>query len=438
MLNNIKSILILTILLSMLTYCSSSKPAAVQDEGSDKIAPAIAYPSSYPDHIILNLTQDPATSISVAWRTSTVVSKGMVEIAKAGHGPNFTDDVRQVAATMHALTSTSIPAHYFNVTVNDLQPAQTYVYRVGSGDHWSEWIQYTTPAGNGEAFSFIYFGDAQNDIKSMWSRVIREAYATMPKAAFMLHAGDLVNRYNSDVHWDEWFNAGAFIHAMVPGMMTPGNHEYRAGKLSPQWQPQFSLPMNGPEGFEETCYYVDYENMRIISLNSMKMVRDNKSIKPQIDWLKEVLENNPKEWTAVTLHHPLFATKPGRDNDLLRNNLKPLFDEYNVDLVLQGHDHAYGRGHNVPEGTTGEEGRSRTMYVVSVSGPKMYELSDEEWMDRRANETQLFQLISVDGKVLRYEAYTAAGMLYDAFEINKEGDTKSIINRIPDVPERVE
>ena len=26
------------------------------------------------------------------------------------------------------------------------------------------------------------------------------------------------------------------------------------------------------------------------------------------------------------------------------------FEEYDVDLVLQGHDHAYGRGHNVPVG----------------------------------------------------------------------------------------
>jgi len=433
MLSAFRNITTLILLTLVLPYCSGSK-SAMSPESNE----SVAQPTSYPDHIILNLTQDPSTSLAVAWRVSTGVSDGNVEIATAGHGPDFTDDVRSIKANLQSLLSTEIRAHYFNAVVEDLEPGSTYVYRVGSGDHWSEWIQYTMPSGEGNAFSFIYFGDAQNDIKSMWSRVIREAYTQMPRAAFMLHAGDLVNRYNSDSDWHEWFEAGSFIHAMVPGMMTPGNHEYRAGNLSPQWRPQFNLPANGPKGFEETCYYVDYGNMRVISLNSMKMVRDSKSVKPQVNWLEEVLKNNTKDWTTVTLHHPLFATKPGRDNGLLRNNLKPLFDKYGVDLVLQGHDHAYGRGHNVSEGITGEEGSSRTMYVVSVSGPKMYEISDEEWMDRKAGNTQLFQLISVDGKILKYEAYTAAGMLYDAFEINKEGDIKTIINRIPDVPERLD
>ena len=80
-----------------------------------------------------------------------------------------------------------------------------------------------------KSLSLVYFGDAQNDVKSMWSRVIREAYSTMPKVDFMLHAGDLINRHDRDVEWGDWFYAGGFIHAMVPSVMTPGNHEYGDG-----------------------------------------------------------------------------------------------------------------------------------------------------------------------------------------------------------------
>jgi hypothetical protein len=33
------------------------------------------------------------------------------------------------------------------------------------------------------------------------------------------------------------------------------------------------------------------------------------------------------------------------------------------------------------------------VYVVSVSGPKMYNLEREDWMARTAEDTQLYQVI---------------------------------------------
>ena len=357
-----------------------------------------AWPKAEPDHIILTVTDDLSTSVAVTWRTSPAVSNGFVELSVAGHGPEFPEESKRFEATTQSLTTTEIPANYHSALLSGLEAGETYVYRVGNESNSSEWIQFTTAVPD-EEFSFIYFGDAQNDIKSMWSRVIREAYTQMPKASFMLHAGDLINRYNSDTDWNEWFEAGSFIHSMIPAMMTPGNHEYRSGSLSPQWGPQFSLPQNGPDDHKETCYFFHYNNTLVISLNSMKALRNNESVKIQADWLRTVLEENTKQpnakWIVVTLHHPLYATKAGRDNDVLREYFQPLFEQYDVDLVLQGHDHAYGRGHNVPTGSTEVANSSKTVYVVSVSGPKMYELDKQDWMSRKAKNTQLFQLITV-------------------------------------------
>ena len=45
-------------------------------------------------------------------------------------------------------------------------------YRVGDGVNWSEWFHFRTASDRPEPFSFIYFGDAQTDLKSLWSRVI--------------------------------------------------------------------------------------------------------------------------------------------------------------------------------------------------------------------------------------------------------------------------
>ena len=226
---------------------------------------------------------------------------------------------------------------------SDLEPETVYAYRVGDGVNWSEWFHFRTASATPEAFSFVYFGDAQNNIRSMWSRVIREAYRDAPKAAFLLHAGDLVNRAESDAEWGEWFGAGGWLNAMTPSVAIPGNHEHvkmpdgRRRKLSHHWRNVFTFPENGPRGLEETCFTMTYHNLRIIGLNSNEMHEE------QARWLDRVLAQNESEWVVCTFHHPVFSTGKDRDNPELRALWKPIFDKYKVDLVLQGHDHTYGQ-----------------------------------------------------------------------------------------------
>lgn len=399
--------------------------------------------SPVPDRVILNVTETPEKSVAINWRTDTTVAESFVEWAPATPGTEFLSQVKRISANIQPLAvrhgdEPTIKAHYFAAKIEDLTAGRKYVYRVGNGNDWSEWHQMRMPRR--EKLSFIYFGDAQNDVKSMWSRVIREAYKTTPEIDFMLHAGDLINRHDHDLEWGEWFYAGNFIHATIPGVMTPGNHEYGKGVvLSPHWRPQFNLPANGPKGLEETCYVINYTALKVVSLDAEQIDESPYYLEKQAQWLDSILTHDPRKWTAVTLHYPLFSTKPNRDNEKLRSRFKPIFDKHRVDIVLQGHDHAYGRGmvNNVSAGAAVKDGNSGTMYVVSVSGPKMYDVSDDPWMQRKARNTQLFQIITIEGDKLAYEAYTASGELYDAFDLQKAGKKPNkLVNRIPALPER--
>ena len=150
---------------------------------------------------------------------------------------------------------------------------------------------------------------------------------------------------------------------------------------------------------------------------------------------------------VCTFHHPIFSTAKDRDNAVLRNAWKPILDKYKVDLVLQGHDHSYGRTGldtplvttgNVPTGVNQVDGKTGTVYVVSVSGPKMYNLQSQPIMKRSAEDTQLYQVIHIDGPSLKYEARTATGDLYDAFTLSKrKGDINQIVEQGPSTPERL-
>ena len=375
---------------------------------------------------------------------------GFVEIALASDGPEFLlGEVKKIKATSERFENQNkreslVKAVFHSALVADLQPNTTYIYRVGNGSedngYWSEWFQFTTAHDDNNAtFSFIYFGDAQNNVKSLWSRVIRSSYRQFPEVDFMLHAGDLINSRDANAEWGEWFYAGSFIHATVPSVMTPGNHEYRDGELSSLWRPQFTLPENGPlDAVKETCYTVDYQNMKLISIDAEAFDENLEARAAQIKWLDSVLNANTKKWTAVTLHFPIFSTAKGRDNKELREALKPLMDKYQVDLVLQGHDHTYARGFVKNEGkgltVVNDAG---TIYAVSVSGPKMYESKDQDWMVRRGEYTQLFQIITVSKDTIKYGAYTPIGTLYDAFELIKRDGKKQLINKVPDTPVRL-
>jgi hypothetical protein len=133
----------------------------------------------------------------------------------------------------------------------------------------------------------------------------------------------------------------------------------------------------------------------------------------------------------VTFHHPVYSTAGGRDNPEIRQLWQPILQKFNVAIVLQGHDHAYGR-QNVPTGLAGVDDRSGTVYVVSVSGPKMYRLGPEtgKTMARRAEYTQLYQVVRVSYEKVRFEAYTVTGQLYDAFELTKN---RNGTNRFRDI-----
>lgn len=380
-----------------------------------------------PDRIMVNPLESAHTGIAITWRSGISAGDQSVQWSEA-HAHPVTDLANYQISKGRCQTDTvdyegeTSVFRSCRTKLSDLEPGKTYMYRVGSNDGgWSEWIQVDMPEGHQDStLTFIYLGDPQNDLRSQWSRTIREAYATAPDADFILYAGDLVNEGYNDPEWKDWYEAGSFIHRMIPSIMTAGNHEYTDVILTPLWRSHFTLPENGPKDIEElggACYYVDYPNLRVISLDGEQIDEDPQMRLAMVHWLREVLEQTSQKWVVMTMHYPFYSTKPDRSNPKLRKAFKPLVDEFGVDLILQGHDHGYGRGMlDRQEKGPVQEG---TMYVVSVSGPKMYDVGHEKWMQKRGDNVQLYQVIEIKGNQLKYRSYTTDGELFDSFSLEK-------------------
>jgi len=431
--------------------------------------------SEWPDRIVATMEGDPATSISVSWRTVGTVQQTKAEIARALPDARF--DLTGVAqsADTQILDLTKIPVSgavmavehnqglpptsHHSVRFDGLEPDTLYAYRVqGAEGQWSEWFQTRTAPRQGR-LRFIYLGDAQNGLASHWPRVIRAAFQSAPDARFILHAGDLVNRGSRDLEWANWFRASGFIHGMIPAVPVAGNHEYdtielpeteRQRILSLLWRPQFRLPETPelPAELQETVYEVRYSpDLHVYVLNS-----NMPDMSQQAAWLDSKLAQSDARWRIVSMHHPIYSSGRERDNSDKREVLLPVLLKHRVDLVLQGHDHTYARGAvgtqaQAPgrRAATDEAGIT-TMFVNSVSGPKQYPFSQNGWddyaptgvtLERLAENAQFYQIIGIDGDELHYAAYTADGTLYDEVRLRKSADgLKAIASTRPLPPMR--
>ena len=389
--------------------------------GYSQINPA----SKYPDRIVLNLTSSPTTSLAVTWRTDASISTGYCEWQPASDTKIRPSDSQSEQAISKTVTyqyenDPKITVNQHTKILSGLIPGTKYIYRVGSGEYWSEWFQVQLPPAGNKKISFLYFGDPQTGLKSEWSRIVRKGWQQNPDCSFILYAGDLINRAGRDVEWEEWFDAGAFIFQMVPQVMTPGNHDYQDLAPARFWNSQFSQPSNGPAGLNGTCFFIDFPLLRLISIDSAagSELEDENSypLMAQKAWLDSVLRTNPKMWTVLTTHLPFYSTKDTRDNPQLRKHFQPLLEKYKVDLVLTGHDHSYGRG-RVSDNP--ENKKPSIVYIVSVSGPKLYPAGTKKWMEKSAGNLELFQDISIDEHQLSYKSFTASGNLFDAFTIHR-------------------
>ncbi|HPE76233.1 MAG TPA: metallophosphoesterase family protein [Draconibacterium sp.] len=388
----------------------------------------INVPSPFPDRIVLNLTEEP-NSVAVTWRTDTSVSEGLCELHPLTGGRIIPENVNSFKAKTTTVKyeykdEPAIEANQHSVFLSGLIPGSKYLYRVGSNAVWSEWIEFKVPSNSNDSFSFVYFGDPQADIKSQWSRVIRKAYNTVPDCAFMLYGGDIINRAGRDLEWEEWFEAGSFIYGSVPQVLTPGNHDYNDLQLDLHWKHQFAQPLNGPKEVKGTCFFIDYKNLKIISIDSAvesELEDENGSaFKSQKAWLDSVLSVNTKQWVVLTTHLPFYSSKETRDNPLIRKHFQPILEKYNVDLVLNGHDHSYGRG----IASDNPDIKPSVMYVVSVSGPKLYEAGNKDWMQFKGGNIQLFHEITIEENKLNFKAFTADGELFDQFSLKKNENGK--------------
>ena len=306
--------------------------------------------------------------------------------------------------------------HRHTAVLRGLSSGTTYVYSVGDGSEagWTEPAEFSTAPASAQPFSFIYLGDAQNSL-DRWGTLVHNAFRSHPEAAFYLMAGDLVNRGADRDDWDSLFHNADGIYdrrALVPAI---GNHECQRGKPE-LYLKQFALPRNGPKSIEsERAYSFEYGKALFVILDA------NLDPVTQTAWLEQKLSQTQAAWKFVMFHQPAYSSGGNRDNLEVRAAWTPLFDKYHVDMVLQGHDHAYLRTYPLRAGERVPSPREGTVYVISVSGTKSYAQAKHDYTEFGMTNVPTFQVLGLQTNPnrLQYRAYDADAKLRDELVIEK-------------------
>jgi acid phosphatase type 7 len=145
---------------------------------------------------------------------------------------------------------------------------------------------------------------------------------------------------------------------------TPGNHEYRSANAAPYYG--YFGAAAGPAGLGYYSYTLG--SWLVISLNSETDVSAGST---QVQWLREKLSTSNAKCTAVYWHRPLFSSGPNGSNSDLRDVWRVLY-EFNVDVVINGHDHLYERfAPQDPDGRS-DPVRGVREFIVGTGGAPVY------------------------------------------------------------------
>lgn len=407
------------VLLLALTLLPAS-PADVAGSGATPV----------PDHITLTWTGDPATSITISWRTDTSVTAGFVQYKPGNAIPHGAPQVKAEARDFSTDLGTS---RLFSATLVNLAPNRQYSYRVGDGNRWSEMRSFSTADPKIRSFKFLVFGDSQwhlndNPPYLPWRNTVHNAYNANPDARFMINVGDLVDWGQRGAHWNAWFAAAKGVIDRIPIMPASGNHESYGSRdtMRPKfWTEQFTLPRNGPDG-HSNVYSFDYGPLHVVVLDSQQEEQKQYGdiLKPQVEWLEADLKASKATWKIAVFHRPPYGVHIKRNEKEIREAFCPVLEKYGVDIVFGAHDHGIARTYPVRNGARMQRTSEGTIYyVVGHSGGKVYKDIEKKELHaffHNPVDHPNYLVVNVGEKQMTVRVMKQDGTLIDTFSVDKK------------------
>lgn len=357
------------------------------------------------DHTVryLHLTwqNDPKTTMTMSWKTDVSTAS----IVQYGLDNTYGNQVDGISGLWH------------HVEITGLTPDTFYHYRVGDGTNWNNDNTFKTGTA-GNSAQFLGFGDSQSSTPARYEVINAMDPITVD---FSLYSGDFVEMSSEITEWYDWFQSFAKMTKDTPFMTTMGNHE----KNHSYYYEFFALP-----GVEE-YYSFDYGPIHFSVLHTYWEGFEDAGgdYDNQAAWLISDLEaNDEASWYVVMMHRPPFSSYPRNYEEsdwyyLINQTFVPIFEAYNVDVVLMGHEHGYERLE-----------KNDVAYIISGgAGSRLYNIVPEQRLNESIYIEATYNFVFFEASDTKFHtrAYRKDYSFIDQFVANKENKVDLSYESLP-------
>ncbi len=353
--------------------------------------------------------------VTICFETD-LAGQGAVEVGPdTGYGETFTG---QGAAFTHE----GATVYQYKIVVDERDADTLYHYRVMHGGTTTADFTFITEPDHLTPFRFVVFGDSRGGAIGSPNLEHEAAVAAIidESPALYFNTGDLVSAGADLDDWAYFFEAEYDLMADVPLYPIFGNHEDDEdnGLTGDENWARYFAP---PEANQHPTYYsFDYLNVHFVVIDVEKWETLLTPGILQNGWLRDDLDEaneNPKiNFTFAFLHEPPFSYKEGRTgNTATLLILNPIFQDYGVDAVFEGHDHFYAR----------HEMGGLNHIVTGGGGAGLYDF--QTWPQppsipgyRAHDKSNHYNVIDVEPEIVTVRAFRLDGTLIDEFTLERD------------------
>lgn len=396
--------------------------------------PNLRLATEKPDHIMVSISGDAKTSMTVTWRSSLEVKSGYVEYYEKG------GEKKRVDAIVKPFKSDVNTSNIFWATPSNLKPGTRYYYTCGSDENRSDEYWFDTEEENLTKFRFIAISDHQKDNDhynpdySSLNKFLKDVLKKYPDVRFILTGGDNTNCGQHEIQWNAMFDGMEGIMEHLPYMMICGNHdnrgfrEYFPNEVDRYYaepaeffntQLEYSYPKNGPEGWQTEIYSFNYGNAHFVvfGVNEPELMNE---------WAKKDIAECGKTWKFGSHHFPIYYAGPNLANDdtypMMREAVEML------DVIFSGHEHNFSRSFPIKNEEIFDKPSQGTVHYELGNGnfnPPGTKTTDKVWHASfypQEENVSMFALVEVDGDKISIISELNDGRIVDEFSIDKSKD----------------
>lgn len=263
------------------------------------------------------------------------------------------DDGKTLSASVSTQGSISVPGYYRNrAVISGLESHASYTYQIGNGGAMSPVYSYQTQDLYSPEFTFtivsdqeIGIGDEEDNVLAehgnAWRLSLNRMKEKMPDSAFILSLGDQVGRPDAPAEYDMLLDRSVLYS--TPFLPVMGNHDVGSGYWGDHFYPPNLSPIGTSQGNDGDYWFVR-GNVLFMVINTSTV--QGKDCHEQ--FLAEAIAQNPDaKWRIVVSHYSPASNieKYQGTREDIRYTFAYMAEEYEIDLFLGAHDHAYTRSY---------------------------------------------------------------------------------------------